>query len=89
MSLLDLVMAAQETTDKEMLNEIIKEITYRQYVPFEGKTFEEMLVENGYKVKERHEKKRKEITYFFIIRRMAFKSGIRAFGWFDSNYPTT
>lgn len=50
MSLIELVMLAQEATDQELLNKIIMEITYRQYVPFKDKTFEEMLVENGYRV---------------------------------------
>lgn len=50
MSLLELIMLAQETTDQRLLNRIIMEITYRQYIPFQDKTFEEMLVENGYRV---------------------------------------
>ena len=53
MSLIELVMLAQETTDQRLLNRIILEITYRQYIPFQDKTFEEMLVENGYKVIEK------------------------------------
>lgn len=53
MSLIELVMLAQETTDQRLLNRIIMEITYRQYVPFQDKTFEEMLVENGYRVIEK------------------------------------
>ena len=50
MSLIELIMLAQETTDQRLLNRIIMEITYRQYIPFKDKTFEEMLVENGYRV---------------------------------------
>lgn len=53
MSLIELVMLAQETTDQELLNKIIMEITYRQYIPFQDKTFEEMLVENGYRIIEK------------------------------------
>ena len=53
MSLIELVMLAQETTDQRLLNRIIMEITYRQYVPFQDKTFEEMLVENGYRIIEK------------------------------------
>lgn len=53
MSLIELVMLSQETTDQELLNKIIMEITYRQYIPFQNKTFEEMLVENGYRVIEK------------------------------------
>lgn len=50
MSLLELVMLMEETEDIKTRNRIIMEITYRQYVPFQDKTFEEMLVENGYRI---------------------------------------
>lgn len=50
MSLIQLVMLMQETEDQELRNKVIMEITYRQYVPFKDKTFEELLVENGYRV---------------------------------------
>ena len=50
MSLIELVMAMQETDSQEMRNQIIMELTYRQYVPFKDKTFEELLVANGYQV---------------------------------------
>ena len=50
MSLIDLVMLMQETDSQELKNRIIMEITYRQYVPFKSKSFEELLVENGYRV---------------------------------------
>lgn len=53
MSLIELIMLAQETTDQKLLNRIIMEITYRQYIPFQDKTFEEMLVENGYRIIEK------------------------------------
>lgn len=53
MSLIELMMAMEETTDQRLLNRIILEITYRQYIPFKDKTFEEMLVENGYRVIEK------------------------------------
>lgn len=53
MSLIELMMAMQETTDQRLLNRIILEITYRQYIPFQDKTFEEMLVENGYRIIEK------------------------------------
>ena len=53
MSLIELMMVMEETTDQRLLNRIIMEITYRQYVPFQDKTFEEMLVENGYRVIEK------------------------------------
>lgn len=50
MSLIQLIMVLQETEDQELKNRVIMEITYRQYIPFQDKTFEELLVENGYKV---------------------------------------
>lgn len=50
MSLLDLVIAMDEAETQEQRNRIILEITYRQYIPFDNKTFEELLVENGYKI---------------------------------------
>ena len=53
MSLIELMMAMEETTDQRLLNRIILEITYRQYIPFQDKTFEELLVENGYRVIEK------------------------------------
>lgn len=53
MSLIELMMLTQETTDQRLLNRIILEITYRQYVPFKSKTFEELLVENGYRIIEK------------------------------------
>lgn len=53
MSLIELMMAMEETTDQRLLNRIIVEITYRQYIPFQDKTFEEMLVENGYRIIEK------------------------------------
>lgn len=56
MSLIDLVMLMQETDNQELKNRIIMKITYRQYVPFKDKTFEEMLVENGHKVIDKDKK---------------------------------
>lgn len=50
MSLIELVLLMQETDSQELRNKIIMEITYREYVPFKDKTFEELLVENGYRV---------------------------------------
>lgn len=58
MSLLELVMCMQEATDQRLKNRLIMELTYRQYVPFKDKTFEEMLVENGYKVIEEEKNKK-------------------------------
>ena len=59
MSLIELMMAMEETTDQRLLNRIILEITYRQYIPFKDKTFEEMLVENGYRIIEKDKDNRK------------------------------
>ena len=50
MSLVDLIDLMVENKDnQEVKNRIIMEITYRLYVPFKDKTFEELLVENGYR----------------------------------------
>lgn len=57
MSLIELIMLLEETKDQRLLNRIIMEITYRQYIPFQDKTFEEMLVENGYRVIEKGKQK--------------------------------
>lgn len=57
MSLIELIMLLEETKDQRLLNRIILEITYRQYIPFKDKTFEEMLVENGYRVIEKGKQK--------------------------------
>lgn len=53
MSLLELVMSMQNAESQELKNRLIMELTYRQYIPFQDKTFEEMLVENGYRVIEK------------------------------------
>ena len=53
MTLIELILAMQETEDQELINRLALEITYRSYVPFKGETFEEMLVENGYRVIEK------------------------------------
>ena len=53
MTLLELVMSMNEAEDQELINRLALEITYRMYVPFESKTFEELLVENGYRVIEK------------------------------------
>ena len=50
MSLIELFLAMSETDDPVLLNRLILEKTYRQYVPFQDKTFEELLVENGYRI---------------------------------------
>lgn len=53
MSLIELVMTMNEAKDQEIINRLALEITYRMYVPFEDKTFEELLVQNGYRVIEK------------------------------------
>ena len=50
MSLIELILAMTETQDPELMNKLILEKTYRQYIPFQDKTFEELLVENGYRI---------------------------------------
>lgn len=50
MSLIELILAMTETNDTELMNRLILEKTYRQYIPFQNKTFEELLVENGYNI---------------------------------------
>lgn len=53
MSLLELVMSMNEAQDQVLINRLALEMTYRLYVPFKDKTFEELLVENGYRVIEK------------------------------------
>ena len=53
MSLIELILAMSETNDPVIMNRLILEKTYRQYVPFQDKTFEELLVENGYRIIEK------------------------------------
>lgn len=50
MSLIELVLTMSETQDPQLMNRLILEKTYRQYIPFQDKTFEELLVENGYNI---------------------------------------
>lgn len=50
MSLIELILAMSETHDPVIMNRLILEKTYRQYIPFQDKTFEELLVENGYRI---------------------------------------
>jgi len=50
MTSIELIMLLQEVESQELRNKIILEMTYRMYVPFKDKTFEEMLVDNGYRV---------------------------------------
>lgn len=53
MSLIELIMTMQQTQDQELINRLAMELTYRAYIPFQDKTFEEMLVENGYRIIEK------------------------------------
>ena len=57
MTSIELIMLLQEVESQELRNRIILELTYRMYVPFKDKTFEEMLIENGYKVIEKDKNK--------------------------------
>ena len=53
MTWIDLIDATQNTQDQRLINRLALEITYRMYVPFKDKTFEELLVENGYRIIEK------------------------------------
>lgn len=53
MTSIDLILLLQETESQELRNRIILELTYRMYVPFQSKTFEELLVQNGYRIIEK------------------------------------
>jgi hypothetical protein len=53
MNLITLINEISKTEDQELKNILILEFTYRIYVPFKDKTFEELLIQNGYKVKEK------------------------------------
>ena len=58
MGLVELIdLMVENKNNQEEMNRIILEITYRLYVPFGEKTFEELLVENGYKVIENRKRK--------------------------------
>lgn len=59
MTSIELIMLLQEVESQELRNRIILELTYRMYVPFKDKTFEEMLVENGYRIIENDKNKNK------------------------------
>lgn len=59
MSLIELIMAMQEAESQKMINRLALELTYRNYVPFRDKTFEEMLIENGYRIIEKEKGNRK------------------------------
>ena len=57
MSLIELHIVMAEAmnrnADQSIINMIAKELAYRDYVPFGEKTFEEILVEKGYRVIEK------------------------------------
>lgn len=55
----ELVELIQETENQELINRLALEITYRLYVPFKSKTFEELLIENGYRIIEENKNKNK------------------------------
>lgn len=50
MTLSELILMMERTESQRLKNRIALEITYRMYVPFKNKTFEELLVQNGYKI---------------------------------------
>ena len=53
MNWFELVDNIVKAETQEQINRFALELTYRMYVPFEGDTFEELLVKNGYKVIEK------------------------------------
>ena len=57
MSLMNLLTEIEKAKSQEIINLLVLELTYREYVPFQSKTFEELLVENGYKVIEKGKQK--------------------------------
>jgi hypothetical protein len=57
MSLMNLVVEISKTNNQEIKNLLALELTYRTYIPFKDKTFEEMLVENGYRIIEKDKNK--------------------------------
>ena len=53
MNWFELVDKISKAETQEEINRFVLELTYRMYVPFEGDTFEELLVKNGYKIIEK------------------------------------
>ena len=55
LSTVDLVNSLSNDKNKEEWNAIIFELTCRMYVPFneEGISFDDLLLRNGYKIKEK------------------------------------
>lgn len=53
MSLLELMCLIEKEEDQAIINRLALEITFRLYVPFSSVTFEELLVENGYRIIEK------------------------------------
>lgn len=58
MNWFELAEAIAQSETQEEINRFVLELTYRMYVPFKGKTFEELLIENGYKVIEKTPKQK-------------------------------
>lgn len=58
MNWFELVDNIAKAETQEQINRFALELTYRMYVPFKGKTFEELLIENGYKVIEKTPKQK-------------------------------
>lgn len=58
MNWFELADAIAQAETQEQVNRFVLELTYRMYVPFKGKTFEELLIENGYKVIEKTPKQK-------------------------------
>lgn len=57
MTMVELINSINEAENQEIKNLLIMEFTFRMYIPFQDKTFEEMLVANGYKIIEKPKRK--------------------------------
>lgn len=58
-SLIELVDMLDRAESQEDINRVVKEIVYRLYIPFGERTFEELLIEFGYRPIENDRKKGK------------------------------
>ena len=61
MNWFELVDAMAKAETQEQINRLALELTFRMYVPFKDITFEELLIQNGYKIIEKTPKNK---TFF-------------------------
>ena len=52
-SLIDLMKLLQEVKDQDQINIIAFEITCRMYIPFSDVSFDELLIQMGYRPKDK------------------------------------